>query len=100
VGIELAQIIPGIAELTDFDGLLGLIAPRPCLVVSAEEDPYSFDAPSAVASAHLEYERLGSGDALVHRHYPGGHPLTEERVEAILRWLAALASDEPPADDQ
>lgn len=93
VGIELAQVIPGIAELTDFDGLLGLIAPRPCFVVSAEEDPYSFDAPAAVTGARVEYERLGSGDALIHKHFPGGHPPTEERVEAILTWVAAAAGE-------
>jgi dienelactone hydrolase len=91
VGIELAQIIPGILNLVDFDGLLGLIAPRPVLIVSAEDDPYSFDAPATVARARIEYERQHAGDLLFHDRYAGGHPLTQERVEAMLRWAETVA---------
>jgi dienelactone hydrolase len=47
-GIELSQSIPGILNLTDIDGLLGLIAPRPLLLLSATEDRYSADAPEVV----------------------------------------------------
>ncbi len=92
VGIELAQIIPGIVAVTDFDGLLGLIAPRPVLVVSADEDPYSFDAPAVVARARSEYDRRRAGDLLTHDRYPGGHALTEARVQAILAWAKAVAA--------
>jgi dienelactone hydrolase len=95
-GIELAQVIPGIVELTDFDGLLGLIAPRPVLIVSADEDPYSFDAPAVVARARIAYERQHAGDLLCHEHYVGGHPLTEERVQAILEWTTAVATRSRP----
>ena len=35
-GIEFSQAIPGILNLSDIDGLLGLIAPRPLLLVSAQ----------------------------------------------------------------
>ncbi len=96
VGIELAQIIPGIVELTDFDGLLGLIAPRPVLVVSAEEDPYSFDAPGVVDRARIEYERQHAGSLLTHARYTGGHTPTEERVHGILKWINAVAADSQP----
>lgn len=92
VGIELAQIIPGIVDLTDFDGLLGLIAPRPALVVSADEDPYSFDAPAVVGRARIEYERQHAGDLLAHDRYAGGHPPSEERIHAILEWTEAVAA--------
>lgn len=96
VGIELAQIIPGIVDLTDFDGLLGLIAPRPALVVSADEDLYSFGAPAVVARARIEYERKQAGDLLTHDRYAGGHPLTEERVQTILEWTDAVAAHRQP----
>ncbi len=92
VGIELAQMIPGIIEVTDFDGLLGLIAPRPVLIVSAAEDPYSVDAPGVVARARVEYERRRAADLLTQHRYPGGHPLTEERVQAILEWIKTVAA--------
>jgi hypothetical protein len=57
------------------------IAPRPLLLVSAPEDPYSADADEiAAASDH---------PALDHARFPGGHPLTAERFELIVRWLAS-----------
>jgi hypothetical protein len=40
-GIEFSQAIPGILNLTDIDGLLGLIAPRRLLLLSATEDRQS-----------------------------------------------------------
>ncbi len=98
VGIELAQIIPGIAELTDFDGLLGLIAPRPVLVVSADEDPYSFDAANIVGRARIEYERQHVGHLLTHARYAGGHPPTEERVHAMLEWANVVTALSQPSD--
>ncbi len=92
IGIELAQIIPGILNITDFDGLLALIAPRPVLIVSAADDPYSFDAPAAVARARRAYDRYGEAGALSHRHFDGGHDLTEERVNTLLDWVTSCAS--------
>src|SRR4051812_36325327 len=40
-GIELAQIVPGILAVADIDDVVGLIAPRPLLLVSAPDDIYS-----------------------------------------------------------
>ena len=74
MGIELAQIIPGIVELTDFDGLLGLIAPRPVLVVSAEEDPYSFDAPGVVGRA-----TVAAGRSCFWSSQPNHEPRADDR---------------------
>lgn len=89
VGIELAQAIPGILRICDFDGLLRLLAPRPALIVSASEDPYSFDAATGVALAREEYARHGEPELLAHARFSGSHPLTEERVDAILTWLTS-----------
>lgn len=91
-GIELGQVIPGILALTDFDGLLALIAPRPVLVVSASEDPYSQDAPELVASATPTYGDHGAASALCHQRWSGGHALQQERVDAMLNWLASTAT--------
>lgn len=92
IGIELAQVIPGILNVTDFDGLLSLIAPRPVMIVSAAKDPYSFDAPAVVARARHAYDQRGEPEVLSHRHFEGGHDLTEERVNAILAWMTSSAS--------
>ena len=42
--IELASAIPGIVGVADLDDVVGLVAPRPLLLVSATEDRYSADA--------------------------------------------------------
>jgi dienelactone hydrolase len=92
-GIEVAQVIPGVLTLTDFDGLVSLIAPRPCLIVSATEDPYSHDAPTIVAEASHAYEKLGARGKLDHLRYVGAHALSTERVDAMIQWMAAAQSD-------
>jgi dienelactone hydrolase len=84
--IELAQIVPGIVALADIDDVVGLIAPRPLLLVSATEDPYSGDAD--------EIERAVGGprwERLRHARYAGGHDVTPERFELIVNWVVEQA---------
>ena len=83
--IELAQIVPGILSVADIDDVVGLIAPRPLLLVSATEDRYSADADEierAVAAGH---------PALRHARFAGGHDVTPERFGLIVDWVAARA---------
>jgi dienelactone hydrolase len=83
--IELAQIVPGILALADVDDVVGLIAPRPLLVVSATEDPYSADAGEIERTVGAGWERLR------HVRHAGGHDLTPERFGLIVDWVAAQA---------
>jgi dienelactone hydrolase len=83
--IELAQIVPGILAVADVDDVVGLIAPRPLLLVSATEDPYSADADEIARAAGPAYPGLR------HVRYAGGHGLTPERFELIVEWVAARA---------
>jgi dienelactone hydrolase len=83
--IELAQIVPGIVDLADIDDVVGLIAPRPLLLVSATADPYSADADEIerrVGPAHPN---------LRHARFDGGHDVTPERFELIVAWVAEQA---------
>jgi hypothetical protein len=86
-GIEFSQAIPGILNLVDIDGLVGLIAPRPLLLLSATEDRYSADAPELVRAAMGAWEARGAPEKLEHVRYQGGHALTPERTEKIIRWV-------------
>jgi dienelactone hydrolase len=88
-GIEEAEIIPGFAQRWDIDDLVACIAPRPLLIVSATEDPYSVDAPEVEAGARWAYAALGAENALEHLRFEGGHALTEERFVAIIDWVAS-----------
>jgi len=90
-GIEFAQAIPDILSITDFDGVTKLIAPRPLLIVSGTDDPYSRDASAIVDSAALTYETLGARNQLQHVRYRGSHSLTDQRVTTILDWVTSAA---------
>ena len=87
VGIEMASVIPGFHGPYDIDDLVSLTAPKKLLLVSAEEDKYSMDAPVIVEKAGIEYEKQGVPQNLHHKRYPGGHALTQERFEFIIEWL-------------
>lgn len=91
VGIEMASVIPGFHGKYDIDDLVSLTAPRKLLLVSAEEDKYSMDAPEIVEKAGKAFDEKGVPQNLQHKRYPGGHALTEERFEFIIDWLAENA---------
>jgi dienelactone hydrolase len=86
--IELAQLVPGILAVADIDDVVGLIAPRPLLLVSAPDDVYSADADAIERSV----APLFPPGALRHARFEGGHALTPERFELIVEWLAETAA--------
>lgn len=87
VGIEMASVIPGFHGKFDIDDLVSCTAPRKLLLVSAEEDKYSQDAPTIVERASSAYEQQSALPNLQHKRYPGGHALTQERFDFIMEWL-------------
>jgi dienelactone hydrolase len=89
VGIDCAQAIPGLLELGDLDDIAGLVAPRPLLLCSAEDDKYSHDAPRIAQAAECAYRNAGAPQALEHYRAHGGHALTEERFDAIVKWVTS-----------
>src|SRR4051794_2019621 len=84
--IEMAHVVPGILEVGDVDTFAALVAPRPLLLVSAPDDPYSADADAVERAAAPAWAALGAAEALEHARYDGGHALTPERVERIVGW--------------
>jgi dienelactone hydrolase len=91
-GIEMAEVLPGVLARFDVDALLGLMAPRPALVVSASEDEYSHDAEAMVELARSAYGRAGSSrEALELAHFQGGHALDRQRFDRIVAWLTSAA---------
>jgi dienelactone hydrolase len=90
-GIEMAEVLPGIVDRLDVDELLRLAAPRPLLVMSAEDDRYSSDADQMVREAAAAYAAVGASTALEHRRYQGGHAVTRERFDQMIAWLQRIA---------
>lgn len=90
-GIEMASVIPGFHGKYDIYDLVSCIAPRRLLIVSAEEDKYSKDAPYIVQKASPSYSKLGALQNLCHKRYSGGHGLTRERFDFIINWMDSSA---------
>lgn len=90
-GIEMAEVLPGAVGRIDVDDLLRLAAPRPMLVISATDDPYSQDASEMVRLARPAYVAAGAPGALEHSVYQGGHAVTRERFDRIVEWITATA---------
>jgi dienelactone hydrolase len=86
-GIELAQVIPRFLERFEIHDLVASMAPRPLLLVSATDDPYSVDADAVEAAARPAYGGLAAGPALEHARFDGGHALTAERFDLITSWI-------------
>lgn len=87
IGIEMAEVIPGFATRFDVADLVACFAPRPVLILSATEDPFSQDADEVVAEARATCASLGVAERIEHRRYTGGHALTQERFDDIVHWL-------------
>jgi len=81
--------IPGILQHFEFDSILGLIAPRICVVVSGVSDhiyPYA-GADLCMQSARRVYSELGASEAIVHLEASGGHTYYPE-----LLWPAFMGA--------
>ena len=91
VGIELASVIPNFYKKYDIGDLLACGAPRKLLIVSADQDKYSRDAEDVVAIAKRAYAGLNAEDNITHVRYPGGHALTRERFDYIVKWIISAA---------
>lgn len=91
VGIEMASVIPGFHGKYDIDDLVSCIAPRPLLIVSAEEDKYSKDASYIVEKAGVAYLAQEASQNLQHIRYPGGHEMTKERFDFIVEWITDIS---------
>jgi dienelactone hydrolase len=96
-GIEMAEVLPAVIGRFEIDDLLRLTAPRPMLVVSATEDPYSHDAAELVRLARPAYAGAAAPAALEHAEYPGGHAVTPERFDRIVSWVATTAMADGPS---
>jgi len=82
-----AAYVPGLLRHGDLERVLGLVAPRPFLVVAATDDPIfplagvRATVRGARAAYGLARDRLGLGA------FPGGHEFSAPMREAAYAWL-------------
>lgn len=82
--------VPGILKVADAGEIVSLIAPRPFLSLSGEEDA---GAPlEGVREVHRKaakvYRVLGARGNLVRRVYPAGHEFTDPMLRDTIAWFA------------
>jgi dienelactone hydrolase len=91
IGIEMAEVIPGFATRYDIPDLVACFAPRHLLLVSATNDEASYDAERIVSIAREKCAEAGIPEHIEHNRYEGGHALTQDRFDAIVRWILESA---------
>jgi len=77
----------------DFDDVLALIAPRPCLIVSPTHDRHAdlTDVTACVASARAAWEAHGAGDHLSHLTPADYSRFQSDQHRVFLDWVRHYA---------
>jgi len=78
-GLNMFEVVPALQSVLETDDLLSSISPRPTMIVSATDDPYSIDADQVV----LKTDGIG----VTEFRAKGGHALDQERFDAIVEWI-------------
>lgn len=90
-GIEMSSIIPGFLKEFEIADVIKEISPRDFLIVCADDDKYSKDAPQIYEIAKVSFISKDAENNLQIKQYIGGHQLTRERFDYILEWIASHA---------
>lgn len=91
IGIEMAEVIPDFVAHFDIPDLVACFAPRHLLLLSATEDKASQDAEEIVDRVKERWASMKAFSRLAHQRYEGGHALTQERFDNIMRWCTRFA---------
>ena len=99
------EVLPGVLRFTEEGDVLGLVAPRPLLIISAEKDSFQFspaEAAKSVGRARHIYDLTGDAAKLRHTVVEGGHgyskPMREAMYGWMTRWLKGEGAGEPIKD--
>jgi dienelactone hydrolase len=99
------EVLPGVLRFTEEGDVLGLVAPRPLLVINAAQDSFQFspaEAAKSVGRAKHIYGLSSDGEKLRHTVVEGGHgysqPMREAMYGWMTRWLKGEGTGEPIKD--
>lgn len=91
VGIDRAEVIPGVLDVFDIDDLTPLICPRPLAIFAGDQDRYALDAAIVAETTRAAYHHAHAEDRLHVEIVPGGHALTADRARSIIDHIVRLA---------
>lgn len=96
------EVLPGALRFTEEGDVLGLVAPRALMVVSATRDAFQFsvgEAKKSVARAKAVFKLYGKEAAQAHAVFDSKHdynqPMREAMYGWMLRWLAGKGDGKP-----
>ena len=101
------EVLPGALTFCEEGEILGLVAPRPLLVMNASHDGPQFsiiEAAKSIAIARQIYRLYGSEDRLKHAVFEDRHGYSRQMRETLYgwlnRWLRGAESDQPIAEPE
>ncbi|HLA39705.1 MAG TPA: acetylxylan esterase, partial [Candidatus Glassbacteria bacterium] len=78
--------------------IAGTFAPRPLILISATEDPWTNSFPTRELSIIKKYYALyGAEDKVTNAHIPGGHNYNAQSRAAVYNWFAEHLKSPRPA---
>jgi dienelactone hydrolase len=99
------EVLPGALRFTEEGDVLGLVAPRALMVVSASRDAFQFsvgEAEKSLARAREIYRLYGAADSIRHATFDSPHaynqPMREAMYGWMTRWLKGEGKGEPIAE--
>ncbi|MCC7207038.1 MAG: dienelactone hydrolase family protein [Anaerolineae bacterium] len=85
--IQTEFVVPRLLQVADLHHILSLVAPRPFLLSTTDDDPQSADAQTIYRQALPTYERHGVPQRLSFYSYPGGDVFERDMRHNAYTWL-------------
>jgi cephalosporin-C deacetylase-like acetyl esterase len=87
----MCEVVPGALKFTEEGAVLGLVAPRALMVVSATRDAHQFsvgEAKKSLAFAEPIFKLHGKPGNVKHAVFESGHDYSKAMREAMYGWMA------------
>ncbi len=88
IGIEMAEVIPGLLKKFDIIDLLKVAAPNKMLLVGSKQDPFTKDIKVIYKKLKKRYHKVDAPKNIDMQFYKGKHPLTKKRMRNIISWFS------------
>lgn len=85
--IQTEFVVPRLLQVADLHHILSLVAPRPFLLSTTDDDPQSADAQAIYRQALVTYERHGVPQRLSFYSYPGSDVFERHMRHNAYTWL-------------
>jgi dienelactone hydrolase len=95
------EVLPGGLRFTEEGDVLGLVAPRALMVVSADQDAYQFsvgEAKKSLERAQAIFKLTNAADKVRHAVFESKHDYNQAMREAMYGWMARWLKDEGKGD--